>query len=160
MKLSSTSQSDDAQQEKKHTERKANICNSEAGMYPGFLKGKKLSLADKDIDTEKPMQQHQGICHHVPPREGRLSVSTSPNCCTSASPMNALDDTLYSQASPATGSTLTQSKAEAGLQVPFVSIMLIMWIPGLIIDLLFRISLTEVVKQPDVKRKYLQVSVI
>lgn len=119
MKLSSTSQCDRVQQEKEYAGRRV---NSEAGIYPGFPSGKKLSLAasDKDIDTEKQAQQRQGIYRHVPPRENRLSVSTSPNCCTSASPMNALDDTLYSQASPATGSTLTQSKAETGLQVSFV----------------------------------------
>ena len=119
IKLSSTSQCDRVQQEKEHAGRRV---NSEAGIHPGFPSGKKLSLATsvKDIDTEKQVHQHQGIYHHVPPREDKLNVSTSPNCCTSASPMNALDDTLYSQASSATGSTLSQSKAETGLQVSFV----------------------------------------
>ena len=122
VKLSSTSQCD-LQQEKEHEGRKVNSSTSEAGINPGFLSDKKLSLAapEKDIVTEKQGQQHQGVSRHVPSREGRLSVSTSPNCCSSASPMNALDDILYSQASPAAGSTLTQSKDETGLQVAFVS---------------------------------------
>ncbi|MCG8624737.1 MAG: hypothetical protein MJE68_22415 [Proteobacteria bacterium] len=80
-----------------------------------------MTAPDKDIIIEKQCQQRQGISRHVPSREGRLSVSTSPNGCSSASPMNALDDILYSQASPAAGSTLTQSKDETGLQVAFVS---------------------------------------
>ena len=102
---------------------RVNACTSETGTYPEFVSGKKLSLAapDKDAGTEKQVAQHQGICHHVPQREGKLSVPACPDCSTSASPMNALDDTLYSQAS-ATGSTLPQSKAETGLQVPFVSL--------------------------------------
>ena len=159
MKLSSTSQCDYVQQEMEHTGRRVKY---EAATYPGFQSGKKLALAasDKDIDTDKQVQQRRGTYRHVPPREGRLSVSTSPNCCTSASPMNALDDTLYSQVSPATASTLMQSKAETGLQVSFVSFFpLIIRIHVYKVDTLFRTSLIEVVKQPDVKRKYLQVSV-
>ena len=117
MKLSSMSQCDHPQQEKEHVGR-VNKLTSEAGIHLEFQSGKKLSLATpvKDLDTEKQVQQRQGIYCHVTPREGKL-----PSCCTSASPMNALDDTLYSQASPATGSTLTQSKPETGLQVSFVS---------------------------------------
>ena len=123
VKLSSTSQCDHVQQEKEHEGVKVNTCTSEPCTNPGFPSNKKLSLAapDKDIIIEKQCQQRQGVSRHVPSREGRLSVSTSPNGCSSASPMNALDDILYSQASPAAGSTLTQSKDETGLQVAFVS---------------------------------------
>jgi hypothetical protein len=153
VKLSSISQRDHIQQEKEH---KVNTCSSEAGVYTG---GKRLFLAapNKDIVTEKQGEQCQGISHRVPSIDGRLSISTSPNCCSLASPMNALDDILYSQASPATGSTLTQSKDETGLQVAFVSFFTD-YMDALIIDLLFRTNSIEVAKQPDVKRKYLQVS--
>lgn len=122
MKLSSISQCDRPQREMEPVGR-VNKLTSEASMHLEFQNGNKLLLAssNNDLETKKQVQQHQGVYRHVPPKEDRLSVSTSPTCCTSASPMNALDDTLYSQASPATGSTLTQSKSETGLQVSFVS---------------------------------------
>ena len=112
------------------------ICTTKIGLSPipliqqQFQGNTKVLLvtADKDLNTEtvqqgiSSTQGHQGVCRKVQIRGEDNRSNTSKNSSALASPMNALDDTLYSKVVP--GPTLPHNKPlipETGLQVTLVS---------------------------------------